>query len=342
MVAIVSLQPSRFDGEPKSASDVETVSTLHELYYTRRAQQEEAEKEAQSSQNSQSVMDHQSMFHTVDQNSKNATTKKKRVVQIAPKVRAPKISENVPFESDIFKDKNFTVLDGTYRLDADGLDGQEAKSEGWFDLAKSVRSQQHVVDFILKHGGTCHLTANQETDYIIGGASKDPRVEAFRKSIEGTSAEMLQGKTKKGQHLRKIHQIGGVVKWTFLYATVQRLHSGSDTSKIVPRRHDFIVMSKFADENLLQDEDMFGLHLFEDTNIVDFKRAMMEVSRHERRDLEGKNGQDSKRIKIDRALQDVIALGPDLSSMDDYKDSLDNEEVVRQNHVIFHSYGFLQ
>ena len=302
------------------------MSTLHDLYYTRRAQQEEAEREAQVSQISQSVMDQQSVFHTVDQNSKNGATAKKRIIQSAPKVRAPKISETVPFQSDIFKDKNFTVLDGTYRLDVDGLDGQEAKSEGWFDFAKSVRSQQHVIDFILKHGGTCHLTANQETNYIIGGASRDPRVEAFRKSIEGTTVDMLQGIAKKGKHLRKIHQIGGVVKWTFLYATVERLHSGSDTSEIVPRRHDFMIMSKFAEENLLQNEDVFGLHLFEDANIVDLKRAMMEVQRQEakeRKDNGEKNEQVCKRQKTDTALNlEVI----------DFNGILDIEERVSPHH----------
>jgi hypothetical protein len=271
---------------------------LHDLYYTRRAQQEEAERELQVSQNSQSVLDHQSVFHTVDQHSKNGLTAKKRTIKCNLKVRAPTISETVPFQSDIFKDKNFTVLDGTYRLDVDGLDGQEAKTEGWFDLAKSVRSQQHVVDFILKHGGNCHLTANQETDFIIAGISRDPRVEAFRKSIEGTTADMLLGKAKKGQHLRKIHQIGGLIKWTFLYATVERLHSGSDTSEIVPRRHDFMIISKFAEENLFQNEDDFGLHLLEDANIVDFKRAMMEVKRREAKEWKNKRQKMEPALKV--------------------------------------------
>jgi len=192
-----------FDGGPKSPSEVETVSALHEIYYTRRGQQDAAERESQHEQNGQTVLDQHSVFYTVEQGAGKVASKKKRTAT-APKVRAPKINESIPFETDIFKDKNFTVLAGIYKLDVDGLDGQEAKAEGWLESAKSVRSQQDVVDFIMRHGGQCHLTANQETDHIIGGRVQDPRVAAYRKSIEGVTLEMLQDKTKKGQNLRKI------------------------------------------------------------------------------------------------------------------------------------------
>jgi len=85
----------------------------------------------------------------------------------------------------------------------------------------------------------------------------------------------------------------------------------------VPRRHDFILMSKFAQENLLQNEDIYGLHLYEDTNIVDLKRAMMEVERQERRDKKDKKLPQRKRVRID-----------DTHQLDEL---FDPEEMVRYN-----------
>lgn len=296
-----------FDGDPKAPSDVEGVSVLHDIYFTRRNQQEAAERELQNPRTSQ-MLDEKSLFSTVEQRTSKAAVRKKRSNANEPKVRAPKIHHQIPFESDVFKDKNFTVLDGTYRLDKDSLDEDDAKEGGWLDLVKPVQCQQDVVDFIMKHGGKCTLTANQDTDYIIGGRLKDPRVASYWKSMEESSSDILRDKTKRGKHLRKIHQIGGIVKWTFLYSTVHRMHPGIDTSKVIPRRHDYIIMSAFAEARLLQNEDSYGLHLYDDTNIVDFKRALLEVQRQQHAvDSEGPRSQN-KRARVDKPSGNGKAL----------------------------------
>jgi hypothetical protein len=318
----------RFDGDPKAPSDVEGVSVLHDIYFTRRNQQETAEKELQNPHNGQ-ILEENSLFYTVEQGTSKMATKKKRSNVNVPKVRAPKINDAIPFESDIFKDKNFTVLDGTYILDAGGLDEEDAKSGGWLELAKRVRCQQHVVDFIIKHGGKCTLTANQDTDYIIGGRIQDPRVASYGKSIEETTSDVLEDKTKRGQHLRKIHQIGGIVKWTFLYSTVHRLDSGSDTSKVMPRRHDYIIMSRFAKENLLQSEDSYGLHLYDNTNMVDFKRALLEVQRQERRDDKEGQQPQKKRVRLEPASEDESQIGAPTSCSHWFEQLFNAEERVR-------------
>lgn len=209
-------------------------------------------------------------------------------------MRVPETNQSLPFESDIFKDQNFTVLDGEYEMNASTLDGQEAIEEGWFEGGKYVSCQQDIVDFIEKHSGNIHLTANSETDFIVGGRADDPRVQNLRKSIEGTTEDMLKNSTKRGQNLKKIHEIGGIVKWNFLFSTVHRFHTESNAGQLIPRRNDFLIMSPLAERIRLQDENIYGLHLYENTSFVDFKRAMMEVKRRDRRET----------------LENNIAIGP--------------------------------
>ncbi len=277
---------------------------MHDIYNTRRKQQEIGERESQSANEPITELEHSSVFATAEQASNNSKQKRKPSRRAAaPSVKAPLLNQSLPAKSDIFKGKKFTVLDGKYCLapDEESLDGLEAKEEGWFDEAKLIRSQQDVVNFIMLHGGECQLAANEDTDFIIGGRLADPRVQNLRKSIDGVTVEMLSDGTKKGRHLRKIHDIGGVVKWTFLVSIAHRIQSESnDTSikvPIVPRRNDFLVMSKFAEENLLREEDIYGLHLYLDTTMVDFKRAMMEVKKQKRREQYGEDFQGDSRLR---------------------------------------------
>ena len=95
-------------------------------------------------------------------------------------MRAPAINVAQKCECNIFKGKKFTVLDGSYVLRGSTLDEQQAKSEGWFDDAKSVRCQQDVVNFVIKNGGTVQLTANEEIDIA----------DSARSSLEMISSSM--------------------------------------------------------------------------------------------------------------------------------------------------------
>lgn len=274
---ISSVRKDGFDGNEKKPSEVDTVSVIREIFIKKREQQEEAESE---SQQNQITVDEQRIFLTPEQTSEEVVKKrnKNRAKSQIQTVRAPHISSNVRIQSDIFEDKNFAVLDGRYDLRNDPLDLQDSQKSGWFDIAGSVRSQQEVVDFIRMHGGTCHMIPNQETDYILGGTIDDPRVRSFQKSIESITVERLNKKTKKDQYLRKIHELGGVLKWSFIYSICHRLIRG-DIQQIRPRRNDYLVLSKSAESTLFKDEDEFGLHMFEPTNMVDFKRALLEADR---------------------------------------------------------------
>eukprot|EP00557_Chaetoceros_sp_GSL56_P004427 CAMPEP_0176497660 /NCGR_PEP_ID=MMETSP0200_2-20121128/11850_1 /TAXON_ID=947934 /ORGANISM="Chaetoceros sp., Strain GSL56" /LENGTH=1349 /DNA_ID=CAMNT_0017895703 /DNA_START=42 /DNA_END=4088 /DNA_ORIENTATION=- len=275
---ISAIRKEGFDNEPKAACDVETVSTLHELYYTRRAQQVDSEKESQIFKDADSVEEYQRLFRPTTENLKKRKISRKRVLSNDPNVRGPKVRHDIVFQSDCLKNLCFTVLDGVYKLDTSGLDCQIAKSEGWFESAKFVRHQQDVVNFILKHGGQCHLTANESTNFIIGGDANDPRVAMFCKSIDSAYANDMAGKRNK-EHLRKMIEFGGVLKWTFLFATVHRMRSTSNQISLLPKRHDYLAMSKFAEKRLLESEDIYGLHQEGDIKLLEFKRVLLEVER---------------------------------------------------------------
>ena len=300
----------------------------------RRAQQEAGERESQFIGGSATTeLQHGTLFATAEQSAEDKQKKTKTSRVAAPNVRAPETNQSLPFESDIFKDQNFTVLDGKYEINANTLDGQEAIEEGWFKGGKYVRCQQDIVDFIEKHSGNIHLTANSETDFIIGGRAEDPRVQNLRKSIEGTTTDMLKDNTKRGQNLKKIHEIGGIVKWNFLFSTVHRFHTESSVGQIIPRRNDFLVMSSLAERIRLQDENIYGLHLYEDTSAVDFKRAMMEVKRRNRREVVESNiaiGRITKRARGNPESGDSASDSTPWQNLNDYTFSA-NEKVRMLN-----------
>jgi hypothetical protein len=78
-------------------------------------------------------------------------------------------------------------------------------------------------------------------------------------------------------------EIGGVLKWTFLYSTVHRMRSIPKQIKILPKRHDYLVLSKNSEQKFLENKDIYGLYLHEDTNLLEFERAMLEVGRETKR-----------------------------------------------------------
>jgi len=320
---ISKIRAKGFEDGPKPPEEIESVKDLHDLFYERQFQQQDAERESQLSSSNQ--YDDQSTNHTPLRNqfatmeqalSKGKTRKKRQRVETNV-ARCPKIDSSPKLKSTTFGGYNFVVLDGTYKIDANSLDGREAASEGWFESAFTVRNQQDVINFIQKHGGQCQLSANHSTDLIIGGSKDDARVANYRRSIDAATIEIIQDNTKQGQHLRKIIEIGGVIKWTFLYATLQRLqgkhcldndHAPSQKKvPLIPSRHDFLIMSNHARERLQHTEDIYGLSLCDDSNLFDFKRAMYEVKRQEQQMQEHVNTTSTDMCKRTRINESAPA-----------------------------------
>lgn len=211
------------------------------------------------------------------------------------------------------------VLEGSYNLESCNLD-DHAKNEGWFKDAETVGCQQDIIDFILRHGGKCELIYNSKTDFIIGGSIADARVANHRRAIEAATVNTLKANRKHKEHLKKVADMG-VIKWTFLFRVIHHIFDEAQENKILretatifrPRRHDFLVLSKIAEESFLNKENA------EELTGVGLKLALDEV------------GKDEVKVKIDGKISTKkgmksrrILLPPQLSWQ--YRGLIDLEE----------------
>jgi hypothetical protein len=204
--------------------------------------------------------------------------------------------------SSALKGASVTILEGSYYLDPDSLDAQEAKDQGWLDMGAQVRSTERVMEFILSHGGTIHVTAEGNEDLIIGGCETDARVVHYMKGIEYARSQNIQKpKTKKQMQLQKMAQQVGVLKWTFVYSLVHKWIAeqskannegrgestdGEDDEELSiktscphmlqPKKHDYLVRSNIKDENFLRDE-IFSLNNPKEVSMIDLRRALQEL-----------------------------------------------------------------
>ena len=80
----------------------------------------------------------------------------------------------------------------------------------------------------------------------------------------------------------------GVIKWTFLYSMIfkqpmDRNVSDAAASKnpivLMPRKYDFLVIPKYTKDHMQEVEDIHGMHMHNDTNIYELKRALDEVKK---------------------------------------------------------------
>jgi len=322
---ISRIRAKNFD-DPKSASDVETISEIHERYFQNQSQQQTAEREASSLSASQQINTGLTCkFLTSEQHSSKVSIAKKRKSRRNDQVRAPNILSISKIESNFLSKYTFTVLEGTYKLDPNNLDGQQARNEGWFKDAKIVDCQQSIIDFILRHGGQCELIYNSETDLIVGGRIDDARVANHRRAIEAATLDVHKAKTKHKEHLRKVADMG-IIKWTFLFRAIHRIfvegqkHGSLEETAIIlkPRRYDFLVLSKIAEESFLDTENV------EETTVMDLKLALDEVTNAEFEFKKGNKIPNNKGSKLRRLL-----LPPHLSWQYRGHTDLEKDEKVR-------------
>ncbi len=280
---ISKIRAKDFDDGPKPAEEVESVNDLHNLFQQRQYQQQEAERESQA--HNQYMFDYdenvaENKFKSMDQSLKKISNRKKRP-RPELNVLLPNIEGNHTIISNSLSRYLFMVLDGHYELACDDpLDELQAKSEGWYDLAHAVKSQQDVINFILKHGGEI---GNEDCDFIVGGSYDDARVVNYRRAIDRVTESNLSGKTNSDKNLCKMVK-SGVVKWTFFFAKVHKNCQDGNASKVrindlCPRKYDYLVMSKFAEGRLEEVEDCYGINLTEDSTLFELKRALNEVKK---------------------------------------------------------------
>ena len=122
-------------------------------------------------------------------------------------------------QSSVLDGFSFCVLPGNYCLDYDAFAAAQAEANCWATDAKLVKSQKDVIRFIQSHGGTCQLTVHKGTDFILGGKATDAMVSNLRTLIENTDKN---GTAKKDADARRLLELGGILKWTFVYSIGKR------------------------------------------------------------------------------------------------------------------------
>ncbi|KAL7548623.1 hypothetical protein ACHAWF_011897 [Thalassiosira exigua] len=186
----------------------------------------------------------------------------------------------------------FCVQPGNYCLMNDAFATAQAEKDGWASDAKSVRSRDDVIRFIQSHGGTCELTVHQGTDFVLGGMSSDAKVSNF---VVLMATIDMKSKSSKEAEGRRLVEMGGILKWSFVYAIVSRFLRRLDDdasgyeksikkdwpSLAQPRRSDFLAMSKMVSRTLQVAEDSYGLLYSTTSSSLDFGRALDEVGRQQ-------------------------------------------------------------
>lgn len=224
----------------KRHSDVENTSTLSDIFMKVEANRaKSANSFAQTSPGVGATTRYarfktEKQFEQGKKNRKGATRVKVKA-KIAPK------PEKV--ESRCLEDLSFCVLDGD-SFSLQGMDAEEAESEGWLEYATEIKSKYDVQAFIKLHGGKVVLTPDYEC-CVLGSDAKDIRVKGFIDSIEHARMQPKpKGKnpTQKSIKYAKQAQLEGVLRWTFPFRLFARWKSLPEDQ----RRHT--IQASFPEE----------------------------------------------------------------------------------------------
>jgi hypothetical protein len=290
----------RMDADEKDASQVDTEYDLWQIYMENFKQRQESTGMMDTFSLPQGAdgdaAPYSFRFLTPKEYGRTTKAKKRKRKTGASPAKVPVVKERA---SSALKGVSVTSLEGSYYLDPDSLDAQEAQDQGWLDMGAQIRSKEQVMEFILLHGGTIHVAAEGNEDLIIGGRETDARVVHYMKGIEYARSQNIQKpKTKKQMQLQKMGQQVGVLKWTFVYSLVHKWlaerskasHQGGGESPddedddelsiktsrphmLQPKKHDYLVRSNIKDEIFLRDE-IFSLDNPKEVSMIDLRRAL--------------------------------------------------------------------
>ena len=299
------IQKMRMNGDEKSSAEICTDRDLWQLYLENVKQRQESTgmmTDAPSA--SLTLGDHATLpcrFQTPEEYERRQKSKKRKKKTPVSPSKVPKVESK---ESAALKGLSITVLEGLYSLDPGSLDAQEGKEEGWLEQALTVQNKEDVMKFVLLHGGTIKVAAENE-GLIIGGTETDARVIHYMKGIEYARNQNIEKpKTKKQFQLQQMAQQEGVLKWTFLYSLVHRWlkleygkkrkgdlfdvgsgHEHDDGEPCIrltfpallqPKNHHFLVRSKAVQKKI--GEEIFNLNNPDPVSLIDLKRALEETT----------------------------------------------------------------
>jgi len=245
-------------------------------------------------------------FLTVEESLKKKSTRPKRS-QINDMItwKMPTVDRK---QSSALDGLNFVVLEGTYVVDE--IDEEEARQMEWWDSIKDIKTREDVMRFILAHSGSLMLTAEKSTNIVLGGSPEDARVIKHYEGLEAAMKDKIAPRNRKGMTVDEMVQIGGVIKWSFIFSVVNKfikeikdqVKADGEIQKIFPgeasiqkthshllkpTRHDYLRASAVL---LGSNDNVYGISLNEKLTLASFKRGLAEVQRTEGRDKRARGG----------------------------------------------------
>lgn len=237
------------DGDEKKASETSTDEELWRMFDEARSKRLDMD----SMVGTQSQTDTATMFGsrgcrflTPDEYRRKSRKRKKKILS-SPSRKVPKVET---YESNVLEGLSFCVLEGMYFLDLTSFEARAIQKDGWVHMAEKVKTEEDVIKFIKKHGGSFKAKATgSPNEYIVGGSKDDARVKT---QIDGLRyGKTLEGSKKKAdKSLASVAQRhAGILKWSFVYYLVYMLQketkngSSNDAQAkfLTPEPHHYLV-----------------------------------------------------------------------------------------------------
>jgi len=287
---ITRIRARGFQDGPKAPEEVESVTDLQQTYLKRRSQQCENESHILSSY---SVLSRNHAENCKFVTAANNLTSKRR--SKSKTLQNPQANSQVNFLtnsnvvsiiSSLLKGFTCTVLEGNYYIDSDSIDAEEAKKQGWFDQVEKVKCRKDVITFILSHSGKCELTGSKDTNFIIGGQVNDARVQIYLRAAHAAVSSNLKKVTKRTEHLQKMVDLKGILKWTYFFSYVHKMSKEKEENENMsnmlafcePAMKDYLVLPRTRNSHVIIADNVYGLEIGKETNLAKFKRALEEIS----------------------------------------------------------------
>lgn len=196
--------------DPKNADDVVDWSQLQTLFIEQEdnRQDEVSFGSQQQEQTSRFLTAKQLLMSTKQKAAKKSRKQTNEVKQF----HIPEAGETLSSALDGF---SFCVLPGNYCLENDSYAAAQAEENRWATEAKLVKRREDVIRYIQSHGGTCQLAVHMGTNFVLGGTPTDASVSNLRTLMEKTDKNST---AKKEADARRLLELGGVIKWTFVYS----------------------------------------------------------------------------------------------------------------------------
>ena len=237
------------DGDEKKASETSTDEELWRMFDEARSKRLDMDSMIGTQTQNDATIAFGSRgcrFLTPDEYRKKSRKRKKKVLT-SPSRKVPKVET---YESNVLEGLSFCVLEGMYFLDLTSFEARATQHEGWAHTAEKVKTEEDVIKFIKKHGGSYRAKATgSQNEYIVGGSKDDARVKT---QIDGLryGKTLADSKKKADKSLASVAQRhNGILKWTFVYylvhmlqkETKERSSNGVRDAYLIPEPHHYLV-----------------------------------------------------------------------------------------------------